>query len=182
MEIVFTGKNVEVTESIREFTKEKLEKVLKYLRHVTEVHVFLSVEKHRHRAEVVIHAKSNTLSGADETGDMYSSIGLAMDKIEKQGRRRKDKLIGRKRRGANKETPASQAASVPGREASAEENPRSITKTDYEIKPMSVEEAALQMEITSEHFIVFRNSSTETINVLFRKKDGDLGLIDPGVM
>jgi putative sigma-54 modulation protein len=181
MEIVFTGKNFEVTEPLRAFAKEKLEKVLKLIRNVIEVHIFLSIEKHRHIAEIVIRAKASTFSGESETADMYSSLGMAVDKIENQVRRRVGKLIGRKRRRVPMENPEplEEFDAEEEAEPSSEESGWAITKVDYEVKPMSVEEAAMQIEATGEHFIVFWNSSTERVNVLYKRKDGTLGLIDP---
>jgi putative sigma-54 modulation protein len=179
MEIVFTGKNIEVTEALKEFTKEKLEKPLKHIRNALEAHVFFSVEKHRHIAEVVIRAKANTFKASEETGDMYSSIGLALDKIDNQVKRIKGKHMGQKRRGSPKEN-RSTFSENPPEEPAPERSPGAITDTDYEVKPMSVEEAAMQVEFSSEPFVVFRNSATERINVIYRKDDGDMGLIDAG--
>jgi putative sigma-54 modulation protein len=179
MEIVFTGKNIEVTEALKEFAKEKLEKPLKHIRNALEVHFFFSVEKHRHIAEVVIRAKANTFKASEETGDMYSSIGLALDKIDTQVKRTKGKHMGRKRRGSARGS-ATTFSDVPPEEPAPEPASGAITDTDYEIKPMSVEEAAMQMEFSAEHFVVFRNSATERINVIYKKEDGNMGLIDPG--
>src|SRR5262245_24286369 len=97
MKLDITGRNIEITPAIREFTQEKLSKLDRWIEEVIEAHVVLFVEKHRHTAEIVVKGRHHTFTGIDETGDMYASIGNAVDKIEKQARREKDKVSARRK-------------------------------------------------------------------------------------
>ena len=98
MQVEFTGRQFDISESLKSFTHERLEKTKKYLEHIDRVNVILSVEKYRQIAEISVQNKWITLNGVEETSDMYSSINLVLDKIEKQAKRQKNKLIEKKRR------------------------------------------------------------------------------------
>ena len=180
MNIEFTGRHLEVTPALKEFTQKKLKKIEKYIGDNAEVYVTLSIERHRQISEIVIKTGSLTLSGSEGTDDMYASIGLAINKIEKQTKRLKQKIRGRKRKPRNKQQSCFERWDVS--EAEENSNPGEfniIKSTNYTLKPMTVEEAALQIGMTSEHFIVFHNSESKKINVLYKRKDGNLGLIEP---
>jgi len=183
MKLDITGRNIDVTPAIRDYTHDKLTKLQKWIE-VLETHVILSVEKHRHIVEIVLKGRHQTFTGADETGDMYASIGNAVEKIEKQVRRQKDKTADRRRHGL----PAPEIAAMTplsGPESSEEpassaDAPRIIRSNNHSMKPMSAEDAALALAGSEQSFVVFRDAGSQRINVLYRRKDGHLGLIDPG--
>lgn len=181
MKIHFTGRHFDITKAIKDFTEGKLKKIERFIDGIIEAHVILSIEKYRHIAEVSLYGKHASFSGKEETQDMYSSIGLVLDKIEKQAKKHKEKLVDRKRtkRIISK---TSAAASPAPATSEKEQSIPSIVKTDsYAVKPMTVEEAALQMEHSKTEFIVFKNSNSQKMNVIYRRNNGDFGLIDPEI-
>lgn len=171
MKIIVTGRHLDVSTALRGYAEEKIKKIERYLNNVTEAVVTLSVEKYRHKAEVQLKADGLSIHAEGVTGEMYSSIDQVMDKIERQVKKFREKLIGRK--GKKKgglplllETPR-------------EGFPRIIKRRRFEMKPMSPEEAVVQMELLDKDFFVFTNDSTGDINVIYRRKDRDVGLIEP---
>ena len=197
MKLDITGRHIEITPAIRDFTRDKLTKLEKWIEEVIEAHVILSVEKHRHQAEIVIKGRHHTYTGADETGDMYASIGNVVDKIEKQARKLKEKAVARRKqarstqealttmlpeKGRAKET-SSNNGGPPARSARASaaagSTPRIIRTNDYHMKPMSLEDAALAFRDSDREFLVFREARSQRISVMYRRKDGHLGLIEP---
>lgn len=185
MKVYFTGRHFEVTKAIREFTMEKLSKVERFVENVMEAHVTLAIEKYRQIAEVTLKGKNATFSGKEVTQDMYTSIGAVLDKIEKQAKKHKEKLTGRKRAGrAQNLTAASLRAAAPvnpGVEGEEIEKalPRVVKTETREVKPMTLEEAILQIDNSRGDFLVFRNFRSRKINVIYRRKNGDFGLIEP---
>jgi putative sigma-54 modulation protein len=170
---------METSEPVRSYVEEKLPKVKKYIDEPIDAQVVLSVEKKiRHKAEVSLVAKGVTIKAKDETADMYAAIDGVMDKIERQLKRYKDKIknhkptSGRDRR-VEKTIIAAQSID--------EGHPEpSIIKTDsFHVKPMSVEEAVMQMDLLDKDFLVFTDASSAEINVVYRRKDGNYGLIVP---
>jgi len=183
MNIEITGRHIDITPAIRDFTSGKLSKLDRWIDDVTEVHVILSVEKHRHIAEIVVKARQHTFTGTDETGDMYASIGNAVDKIEKQARRLKDKWTARRKHARSTHDVAALTESGednPGDNGAGMDGPpRIIRSTVGKKKPMSVEDAALELAESDLEFLVFRDASSQRIGVLYRRRDGHLGLIEP---
>jgi len=172
MQVAVTFRHMDPSDNLRDYVSDKITKVKRYLEDPIECHVVLSVEKHRHAAEVTIVADGFKINGQETTTDMYSAIDMAVDKIEKQIKRHRERL--RQRTGNTKpgEAEAPEAAV-------AEEEPRIIRAEDYEAKPMHIEEAVLELKGSREDFIVFVNAGNERINVLYRRKDGNFGLIEP---
>lgn len=183
MKLEITGRNIEITPAIREFTEEKLSKLEKWIDDVIETHVILLVEKHRHTAEVVVKGRGHVFTGVDETGDMYASIGNAVDKIEKQASRLKDKVSGRRKhaRSATRTGAAGPPVSIgrDGDSSMAQGPPRIIRNNDIHMKPMSIEDAAMQFVDSEREFLVYRDARSQRISVMYRRKDGNLGLIEP---
>jgi len=179
MRISITGRRVEVTPALREYAEEKVSKLNRFLENVIEVNITLSIEKYRNIAEVFIQGDGLTITGEEETNDMYSAIDKVMDKIEKQVRRLKEK------RTDLRHSPRAHSMKYSARdiESSPPEHPvekGQIIKTDrYWAKPMSVDEAAMQLDILKQEFIVFRNSTTNEINVIYRRADENYGWIEP---
>lgn len=182
MQIIITGRHVEVTNALREYITAKIEKLGKYL-NIVEAHVILSVEKYRHIAEITLHAKRKNIHGQEETGDMYQAIDAVVEKIEKQIKKQKEKITSRKvkKPAKNMTEPESQdSTSVESTLVEAQTLAKKVIKTEkFAVKPMSLDEATMQMELSQDNFLVFLNQETNQINVLYRRSDGHYGLVEP---
>jgi len=175
MKIHFTGRQIEVTGALKQAAEERLSKLTKFLDGIIEAHVILSVEKRRHRAEVLVRDRLVTLSAAGETGDMYSTLALVADRLERQAKKHREKLkTVRKRKGAR-----ASPRRMTRVEVTPPESPRVIRTNSFPVKPMSVEEAILLVRGSEREFLVFRNAISKRISVLYRRKDGNFGLIEP---
>ncbi len=183
MKIDVTGRQMDVTPALRQFAEEKLGKLDKVLDGPVEAHLVLAINKHRHSAEVKLVSRNVVLSCAAETGDLYASIGEAVDKLERQALKHKERIHDHKQRRAAREAGAGSAspaaASDAAEPASATARPRIVRSQRYRIKPMSAEDAVLELEATAEDLIVFREAETSRINVVYRLDDGSFALIDP---
>jgi putative sigma-54 modulation protein len=169
MNIIITGRHLELTNNLKDYAEKKISKFKKYFNNISEATITLSVEKYRHKAEVLLKANGVMMQSESITGEMYSSIDEVAEKLERQIKKYKEKLDTR-RRGEDK-------SSIPFK---SDENPPSvIRKKSYDIKPMSPEEAVMQMELLEKNFFVFTNASSGDINVLYKRKDGNFGLIEP---
>ncbi|HBT20878.1 MAG TPA: ribosome-associated translation inhibitor RaiA [Peptococcaceae bacterium] len=174
MKIIVRGKNFEVTDALREWVEKKLGKIEKYFNDLKEIQVVLVVNRDRHRAEVTIPLDGIVLRGEEETGDMYSSVDMVIDKLEKQIKKYKTKIDRKLKNGSIKDL------KVPRGELQAEyEEPKIVRTKRFAMKPMTVEEAILQMNLVGHNFFVFRNSETDMVNVVYQRKDGNYGLIEP---
>ena len=171
MKIEIIGKNIRVSNYLRDLVEKKLSKLDRYFAEDTEAHVKLTVEKTRHICEVSIpYVKGIYIRAKEVTGDMYASIDNVVDKLEKQVLHHRTKLEKRHRSAGHPPVP----------ETSAVQNERELVRTKtFSVKPMSVEEASMQMELLDHAFFVFRNADNNEINVLYLRDDGDLGLIQP---
>jgi putative sigma-54 modulation protein len=193
MQVSVTFRHIEATEALREHAERRVERIAKYLHRPIDAHVVLSVTKRRHAAEIILNADRTTFSSKEETGDLYSAIDLAADKLEQRARKHTSKLkshkvpapVSRRRTAAMAAPPP--VASGPGlrmdvirAESFRRRNgPDVIKSTRLPVKPMSVEEAVMQMDLMSNEFLVFRNADTDTLSVVYRRKDGNYGLIAP---
>jgi len=169
MQIEYTGRQTEVTPKLRALAERRLRKLAKVLRTITQAHVILAADKHRQVAEVTVHSPHLVLTARQQTADMPASLGNAFDKLERQAQRQAGKRQERKRRG-----PARGAAS--GRRG---DTPRLIRSRRVVARPMSVQQAMLEVEASKDGLLVFRDTTTERMTVLFKRKDGHLGLIEP---
>ncbi len=168
--ITITGRHFEVTEPLRLHAIEKVNHACRYLDKVTSAHITFSVEKYRHIVEVVVQARGTTLRGREETGDMYASVDQAMKKMESQAKRLNEKIKDKKRYGEE------------GEEAGVEEGvemPRVVETESFAAKPMSVEDAVRELQASEALFLAFRNARTSEVNVLYKRNDGNYGLIQP---
>ncbi len=181
MNISFTFKNFEPSEQLREYAEKRFEKLSKYALNIenAELQVNLGVEKTRQMADVVFTTDRVHVSAYHQSDDMYATIDMVYDKLEAQIRKIHEKMKA-KRRG---ERLASVQTNVFSYEADkVGKSERTIVETNnYSPKPMGVDEAAMQLETLKYEFLVFFNSETERINVVYRRRNGDFGLIDPGV-
>jgi putative sigma-54 modulation protein len=183
MKVAFTGRNLVVTPAMQEFTTERLEKLDRWLDGISEAHVILAKEKYRHIAEVVVKGKNAVFSGTQETEDMYSSIGKVLEKIEHQAKKHREKHTvvkrrrGRKAGGGNGAEPEDVVEEVVL--ATLAEGQHVLRDDDYPLKPMTLEEAALRLEADGKSFLVFRDAGSQRFGVLYRRGDGNLGLVQP---
>lgn len=184
MRVNISGKNMEVSDYLKDVVAKKTRKIERYFKPETEMQVRLSIEKSRHIAEVTIVAEGVVLRGEEATGDMYSSIDAVLKKIERQMRKYRTKLGKRIRESAFGDQAAfddevnKEIAEV-NREEDEYNEPKIVRNKRFVAEPMEVEDAAMQMDLLGHSFFVFRNPSTNEVNVLYRRKDGDYGLIEP---
>lgn len=177
MQIDFTGRGTEVPEPIRTLTERKLGKLKKVLRGISHVHVILTADKHRQIAEVSVHSPHLTLTAVEESADLGGSLATVIEKLTRQAQRHTGKLRERKRRGAR--NAGLWAGVVPSGDSRGEGRLRIIRSRRFVPKPMTMEEALLEVNASDDGFLVFRDAVTERMNVLYRRKDGNLGLIEP---
>ncbi|WNG33771.1 ribosome-associated translation inhibitor RaiA [Archangium violaceum] len=204
MQLNITFRQFGSSDSLKEYAKEKVERVNKYLDRAGEAHVVLSLERHLHHAEITIHSGSWVLRGREKSADMYASIDLAMDKIEAQLRKYKEKIKnhhGRERvhhrqelvnnlkvrhkvfelpEEYQEEAAEAPAAQQPAPSAPAPEQPahRIVRTSEITVKPMAVDEAVMQMNLLNQDFYVFQHATTHEVCVVYRRKeDGQFGLI-----
>jgi len=178
MQIDFTGRGLEVPEEIKSLAERKLSKLQKVLRGLSRAHVILTADKHRQIAELSVHSPHLTLTAVEESGDLGGSLATVIDKLTRQAQRHTGKLRERKRRGGIRTT-ALWAGVVPPGDSRGEGVPRIIRSRRFVPKPMTMEEALLEVSASDDGFLVFRDAATERMNVLYRRKDGNLGLIEP---
>ena len=172
MKFIISGKNIEVTEGIKAAIEEKLGRLDKYLVDDTIVNVTLSVQKGRQKIEVTIPMKGHIIRAEEGSEDMYVSIDLVVDVIERQIRRYKTRLMNQKYDGTSfKQEFMEQEDDVEDDEI------RIIRSKKFAIKPMDVEEACVQMELLGHDFFVFRNADTFEVNVVYKRKGNTYGLI-----
>ena len=172
MRYIISGKNIDVTEGLKDAIYEKIGKLERYFTEDTEVHVTFSVEKERQKIEVTIPMKGNIIR-EEESTDMYVSIDLVEEIIERQLRKYKNKIVERKQAGH------SLSKAFAEEEIEDEESIEIIRSKRFAIKPMDPEEACVQMELLGHDFYVFRNSETDEVNVVYRRKKNSYGLIEP---
>lgn len=181
MPIKVTGRHVSVTDAIKDYATKKIEGLhLDYPR-IIEAQVILDVEKIRHVAEVILHCANHiTIEATDETNDMYASIDQVVDKIARQMRKYKTKIM-RTHRPRRQEVRHldEQILTAEGLDDHEEKEPTVVHNEKYPVKPMFVDEAVLQLEMSHRQFVVFLNAKTEKVSVLYRRKAGDFGLIEP---
>ncbi len=175
MRIHITGRQIDVSPALRLAAEERLTKLARFLDDIIEAHVILSIEKRCHRAEIVVRDRLVTLSAAGETGDMYSTLTLVGDRLERQAKKHREKLKTVSKRKGAKTSPRRMRTVA----AAPADGPRVIRVNPPPVKPMSVDEALLQVKGTEREFLVFRNSASRRISVLYRRKDGNYGLIEP---
>lgn len=177
MKIEITGRHFEVTDPIRNYINVRVKKLPKVVGDQASLHLILSVEKHRHMAEVVLTAKVGKFTCIEQTKDMYSSISKALEKIERQALKIKQKRIATKRT----ISPAKAVAADSLRNSIPVDNKAGgrIIFKEVSKKPMEIEEAIMSLGQSEENFIVFRDAQSLLVSVLYKRKDGNYGLICP---
>ncbi len=177
MKLEYTGRNFHLTPAIKKHTTEHIDRIAPALNGALKAHVILSIEKHhRHIAEVVVNWHDHALTGKADTTDMYTSVSRAIDRIHTQLVKIRGRIIDRKHHavGLRESAPAPLPPVAPTAPA-----PRIIRSRRYSVKPMTAEEARMGIENTPEQFIVFRDADTNRIGVIYKRKDGNFGLIEP---
>ncbi len=177
MKITFKGKHIEVTDAMRNYIEKRLSKIERHFDHILEVIVTLSIEKNRQIVEATLQARRALIRAEEETDDMYTSIDKVVDKLERQIQKYKEKYFQKPHPGSERKGLVDEGINV---EDSESDKIAKIVKTKrFAIKPMSVEEAAMQMDLLGHNFFVFANDNTNKVNVLYKRKDGNFGLIEP---
>jgi putative sigma-54 modulation protein len=173
MQISVSFRNVDPSDHLKSYAETRMARFKKYMEEPVEIHLVLSIQKFRHTADVTISANGLKIKAQEETGDLYSAIDMVLDKIEKQIKRHREKIKEHKADGKTKGQTEVKKIREEG-ESEEEDSPQSILA-----KPMDAEEASLQLKLSNDEFLVFTNSKTRLINVLYRRKDGNFGLIEP---
>ncbi|MGN6713072.1 putative sigma-54 modulation protein [Anaerocolumna jejuensis DSM 15929] len=173
MRFIISGKNIEVTEGLKTAVYEKIGKLERYFTPDTEIHVTMSVEKERQKIEVTIPMKGSMVRAEQTSTDMYVSIDLVEEVIERQLRKYKNKLIEQKQAIINLNQEFIDDS------FEEEDNIKIIRTKKFAIKPMDPEEACVQMELLGHNFFVYRNAETDEVNVVYKRKGNTYGLIEP---
>ena len=178
MRIEYTGRHMEVADGVRRLGDRKVRKLAKVLRGITDVHVIVTAYKRRCTAEVTVHSPHVDLAASEESGDVAVALSTVMDKLTRQAERHVGKQ--RVRKGGGRRTTSVRTAPPPVSSAPREERgPRVIRNRRFAVKPMTIEEAALEVGASADGVLVFRDATTERVSVLYKRKDGNLGLIEP---
>jgi len=173
MEVMITGKQLDVTPALKEFLESRVKKIEKYTSKATQITFTLKVEKYRHLAEVLLKVNGYILQSEQETDEMYASVDKAMSKIERQLKKHKEKLCDHRLHQNN--LPEEAAPPIDWADNNIKKRKR------HKIEAMSIEDAALQMELLDNQFFLFNSQEKGQLSVLYRRKDGSLGLIEPVV-
>ncbi len=169
MNIIVNGRHLEVTPALRQYAEDKIGRFTKYISNISEAIVTVSVEKHRQKAEVLLKVNGYMIQAEGATGDVYSAIDGVVEKLEKQVVKYKEKLSDHRK--GDKKTVAH--AAEPVREG------RILKHKKFDMKPMTPDDAVEQMDMLGKDFFVFTNLSSGEMNVVYLRKDGNYGLIEP---
>lgn len=173
MKFIIIGRNIDITEGLKSAVQEKLGKLERYFTPETEIHVTLSVEKDRQKIEVTIPVKGNIIRSEQVSSDMYVSIDLVEEVIERQLRKYKTKIVNQQQAGGNFQKEFVEDEFLEDEEVNI------IRTKKFGIKPMYPEDACVQMELLGHSFYVFRNAETDEVNVVYKRKGNTYGLIEP---
>ena len=177
MEFEYTGRHMDVTPALRAHVEDHFQKIDHIFNDTTaRAHVIIEVEKNRQIGEILVHWRDHTLTATDTNADMYMALTRAIAKIEKQALKLKKKIIDRKQGGKRVSAVAPQPD---GQLEASPRPPRIINARRYAVKPMTAEEAAMRLSGEDDQFLVFRDADTNRVGVLYKRKDGNFGLIEP---
>ena len=175
MRITITGRNIELTAGIKEAVEDKLSKLEKYFKPDTDVNVTLSVEKDRQKIEVTIPTKGHTIRAEEVSNDMYVSIDLVEETLERQLIKYRTKIISKKMNAAAN----FKAEYLEEQYEEEDEEVKIVRSKRYDLKPMYPEDACIQMELLGHDFFVFVNAETDEVNVVYKRKSNTYGIIEP---
>jgi len=180
MKVDYIARNVKLSDHSRQLAEKKLAKITKYFNDIIDVRIEVSQERHLQVVDLSVKGKDFDLHSTAQNKDVTAAIQDAVDKVEIQARRAKTRLKDHKQRaGSEAKTDRGWAVEVLESESIASGEPRIVETSSIQIKPMSIEEAVLQLDDSSYNFLVFRNSSNDRVNVIYRRVDKNLGLITP---
>lgn len=176
MKFEYTGRHIEVTPALRSHVEEHFER----LNHLfdgnnTKAHIIIEVERGKHRSEVILTWNGEVMTATSSVSDMYKSLSQTIDKIEKQVLKLKNKIKDKHQKVQKVSTITPEKVEVPP----APGSPRLINTSNYPVKPMTPEEAVLRLDEEENQFLVFRNAGDERVSVVYKRKDGNYGLIKP---
>lgn len=182
MKIIMKAKNLDMTPALREYAEEKVSKVEKYFDRIMKTEIEMSVERNpkisdNQVVEVTVFTNGPVIRAKESATDMYQAIDLVSSKLERQARKAKKKMIDRSHHAKN---PFKNPSLIAMEEEEVETEPGIVKTKRFPLKPMTPEEACLQMDLIGHDFFVFVNADTEETNVVYRRKDGNYGLIEPG--
>ena len=176
MNFIISGKNINVTPSLKDAIESKLSKLEKYFTPETEIIVTLSVEKERQKIEVTIPVKGHIIRSEQVSDDMYVSIDLVEEVIERQLRKHKNKLVARSQGAGGNDF---KKEFIESDKDASDDEVKIVRTKRFGIKPMFPEDACVQMELLGHSFFVFHNAESDEVNVVYKRKDGSFGLIEP---
>jgi putative sigma-54 modulation protein len=178
MEFSVTFRHMEPSDALKEYAVEKLSRLEKYFDAIIEAQVVLSVEKFRHIADVTVNCDGVKIKGQEQTEDMYSAIDMVMDKMERQAKRYRERF--RERKSSKRDTIRSTGSPVAGSAGEEIETGPKVFRTQQNFsKPMDLDEALMQIELSGERFLVYTDAETQQLNVLYARPDGHFELIEP---
>ena len=182
MQVIVKGRNTQITDDLREYAEEKVTRATRYFDQIGKMEIEMMVEKNpsisdNHLVEITAFTKGSVIRAKEATADMYASIDGATDKLERQIK----KIKGKKYHSSQKRTGLSHQAVESTKEQETEKEPRIVKTKSFAIKPMTAEEATFEMELLEHDFFVFTNSVTGQVNIVYRRKDNDYGLIEPSL-
>ncbi len=181
MQISIVGRHIDITDAIRDYVEKKLQKLKKYFPYLVDVRVVFYTQKINQVVEITIQANRFTIHGEEKSQDLYASVDLVIEKLDAQLKKHKERIHRKHQKKQKHEEELNMSISVFERDDIEENNPEPeiIHTRRLAIKPMSIDEAAMQMDLINQEFLVFRNAISNGINVLYRRDDGNYGLIEP---
>ena len=179
MRIEFTGRHYHVSDRVREYSEHKLDRLARFLDEPVEIHAILENEKRRQIAELHVTHRHGVLQATEESEHMRDAILACVEKIEKQARRAGKKFMDRRRRAQREDGHHWPVDVIEASSISGGSQPRVIKTSQLPIKPMTIDEAALELEQSKNEFFVFRDSGTDRVSVIYRRRDANYGLIAP---
>lgn len=183
MNLMVTGRHMEVTDALKSYVEGGLARLRNHFDKVIDANVVLSVEKHRHIAEISLHANGIRIHGRESSPDMYASVDAVLHKLDRQVRRYKDRINNHQPRVPKEDIAyhhqVIQLFETPEDADDAETKHHVVMREKVPVKPMSVDEAVMQLELVDDQFLVFKNADTQQVNVIYARDDGTYGLIEP---
>ncbi|MHB9131433.1 MAG: ribosome hibernation-promoting factor, HPF/YfiA family [Armatimonadota bacterium] len=186
MQIIFSGKHIAVTPAVREYAEGKLSKLTRFFDQLQEVKVTDSILRNQHVVEVTLNADGRLIRAEERSPDIYTTIDLVLEKLERQLKRYKSRFVTRTRESlggqktAEVTSPSATEITGPEVEGEVEEQVPEIVRTKrFAMKPMYPDDAAMEMELIGHDFFVFSNAGTNEVNVIYKRRDGNYGLIEP---
>jgi putative sigma-54 modulation protein len=180
MKVEYIARKVTLSDQSRQLAEKKLAKITKYFNDILDIRLEVGLERHLHVVDLSIRGKDFDVQSKTQNKDLMAAIQDAVDKLEIQARRAKARLKDHKKRaGSDAKIEQGWQVDVLERESIASGEPRIVEQSSIPIKPMSIEEAVLQLDGTGQSFLVFRNASNDRVNVIYRREDNNLGLITP---